>query len=297
MNDDAMDALIAAFQDHLENGSPEPSLDHLGDDERREALELVKIMKDTRGIDFNRSLPSLDSLLSDLQIGIGEAGPSWSSLSLDAIRSHVVSALGVTAEPIADGAAENEGIRSDAVVRCGGLRIRIQLRPDLTHTSELEDVDPRVAAGPIFGRLPDTAAVVLVMDDRDFSSVAIGPFDVDDYIGTPDGETHQPRIIRPVLGLVDTLRSIVEELAPDLTGDEANTNVETVDLLGIIQTESASACAAIVAEGKKSRTEAKIDTWANFDALPVLTKILEDAAAGKLTDTDLEARLTRAEAA
>jgi hypothetical protein len=297
MNDDAMDALIAAFQDHLENGGPEPTLHHLGDEEKREALELIRMMKDARGIDFNRSLPSLDSLLSDIEVGVGVDDLSGPSLTLDAIRGHVVSALGLSAEPIADGAAENEGIRSEALVRCGSLRIRIQFRPDLTHTSELEDVDPRVAAGAIFGRLSDTAAVVLVMDDQDFSSVAIGPFDVDDYIGTPDGQTHQPRIVRPVLGLVDTLRSLVEELAPDLAGDEAISDVDTVDVQGIIRAESVAACDAIVAEGKKSRTEAKIDTWSKFDAVTVLTRILEDAAAGKLTEAELDARLTRTEAA
>lgn len=297
MNEDAVDALVAAFQDHLENGSPEPSLDDLNDEEKREAVELVGMMKDARGIDFNRSLPSLDALLADLAVVADESDQSGTSLSLDAIRGHVVSALGRSAEPIADGAAENEGIRSDGLVRCGSLRIRIQLRPDLTHTSDLEDADPRAAAGAIFGRLPDTAAVVLVMDDQDFSSVAIGPFDVDDYIGTPDGRTHQPRIIRPVLGLVDTLRSIVEELAPDLTGDDAVTDVETVDLEGIIRAESAAACAAIVTEGKKARTKAKVDTWSNFDAYELLTRLLEDAASGKLDEADLDARLTPAEAA
>ncbi len=297
MNDDAMDAVIAAFQDHLENGSPEPSLHDLNDDEKREALQLFGIMNDARGIDFNRSVPSLDLSLSDLQVDAGERDSSAPNLSLDAIRGHVLSALGPSSEPIADRAAESDGIGSDALVRCGGLRIRIQLRPDFTHSADLEDVDPRVAAGPIFGRLPDTAAVVLVMGDQGFSSVAIGPFDVDDYIGTPDGRTHRPRVVRPVLRLFDTLRSLVEELAPDLTGDEAITDVETVDLQAIIKSESASACAAVVAEGKKARTEAKADTWSKFDAYPVLVRILEDAAAGKLSDAELEGRLSRTEAA
>jgi hypothetical protein len=292
-----MDAVIAAFREHLENGSPEPSLDHLTDDEKLEAIEVLQLMKDARGVDFNRSRPSLDSLLSDLELAANPNESFHAGLSLDAIRGHVVSALGSASEPIADGAADHEGIRSDVLVRFGSLRIRIQFRADLAHVSELEDVDPRAAAGPLFGRLPDTAAVVLVLDDPEFSSVAIGPFDVDDFIGAPDGDTHQPRIVRPVLGLADTLRRLVDELSPDLTGADAIANVDAVDLHGIIRAECAAACAAIVAEGKKARTEAKIEAWSSFDASGLLTRLLDDAAAGKLGEGELDARLTPAEAA
>ena len=229
------------------------------------------------------------STSSDARVTVG--------LSIDAVRTDVVSSLGSTSEPIADGAAQNEGIRSDAVVRFGSLRIRIQFRDDITTPAGLSQVDPQAAARPVFGRFPDTAAVVLVIGDQELSSVAIGPFDIDDFIGAPDGQVHRPQITRPILSLYDTLRWLVDELAPDLTGNSAIDDHETVELDDIISTECANACAAVVAEGKKSRTEAKKETWTDFDEAGFLTSLVQDAGSGEVTETDLDARLTRAEAA
>ena len=297
MTDNPVDEAVAAFLDHLENGGPQPSLDHLTEDERTEVAELIDLIKDARGVDFYRSRPSLDAVLAgtefehrlDPQVTVG--------LSIDAVRTDVVSSLGSASEPIADGAAQNEGVRSDAVVRFGSLRIRIQFRDDITAPDGLSQVDPQAAARPVFGRFPDTAAVVLVIGDQELSSVAIGPFDIDDFIGAPDGQVHQARITRPILSLYDTLRRLVDELAPDLTGDNVIDDHETVELDDIIRTECAVACAAVVAEGKKARTEAKKEIWANFDMGDTLATLVQDAVSGELSEADLDARLTRVEAA
>ena len=64
MMNDPVEAVIAAYLDHLEHGAPEPSLDHLGDDDRLRAIDLMDLMRDGRGIDVYRSRPSLDALLS-----------------------------------------------------------------------------------------------------------------------------------------------------------------------------------------------------------------------------------------
>jgi hypothetical protein len=297
MADDSVDAVIAAFLDHLENGGPEPSLDHLTADERTEATELIDLIKDARGIDFYRSRPSLDTVLAGTEFEHQLDPRATVGLSIDAVRTDVVSSLGSASEPIADGAAQNEGIQSNVVVRFGSLRIRIQFRDDITTTAGLSQVDPRTAAGPVFGRFPDTAAVVLVIGDQELSSVAIGPYDVDDFIGAPDGQVHQPRITRPVLSLYDTLRRLVDELAPDLTGDDAIDDHKTVELDDIIRTECATACAAVVAEGKKARTEAKKEAWADFDEAALLASLVKDAASGEPSEADLDARLTPAEEA
>lgn len=297
MTDKPVDAVIAAFLDHLNNGGPEPSLDQLTEAERTEATELMDLMDDARGVDFYRSRPSLDAVLAGTEFEHRLDQPVTAGLSIDAVRADVVSSLGSPSEPIGDGAAQNEGIRSDAVVRFGSLRIRLQFRDDVTTPSGLSQVDPRVAAGPVFGRLPDTAAVVLVIGDQELSSVAIGPFDIDDFIGAPDGQVHQPRITRPVLSLYDTLRRLVDELAPDLTGDDAIDDHEAIALDNIIRTECDSARAAVVAEGRKARTEAKQETWADFDDAALLSSLVGDAASGELSEADLDARLTPAEAA
>lgn len=300
MTEDSVDAVIAAVLDHLENGGPEPSLDHLTEDERTEATELIDLIRDARGVDFYRSRPSLDAVLAGTEFEHQLKPPDTAGLSLDAVRTDVVSSLGSASEPIDDGAAQNEGIRSDAVVRFSSLRIRIQFRDDITTPAGLSQVDPRSAAGPVFGRFPDTAAVVLVIGDQELSSVAIGPFDIDDFIGAPDGQVHRPKVTRPVLSLFDTLRRLVDELAPDLTGDDAVDDHETVELDeldDIIRSECVTACAAVVAEGKKARTEAKKETWAKFDETAVLTRLAEDAASRELNEADVDTRLTPAEAA
>lgn len=297
MADDRVDAVIAAFLDHLEHGGREPSFDHLTEGERAEAKELIDLIKDARGVDFYRSRPSLDAVLAGTEFEHRLEPGVTVGLSIDAIRTDVVSSLGSASEPIDDGAAQNEGVRSDAVVRFGSLRIRIQFRDDIATPAGLSEVDPRAAAGPVFGRFPDTAAVVLVIGDQELSSVSIGPFDIDEFIGAPDGLIHQPRITRPVLSLYDTLRRLVDEFAPGLSGDDAADAHETVDLDNIIDSECSAACAAVVAEGRKARTEAKKETWGSFDGGALLASLVKDAASGELTEADMDARLTPAEAA
>lgn len=297
MTNDPVDAVIAAFIDHLENGRPEPSLDHLTQDERTEAAELIDLIRDAQGIDFYRSRPSLGAVLAGTEFEHRLPQSDTVGLSLDAIRSEVIGSLGAASEPIEDGAAQNEGIRSDATVRFEGLRIRIQFRDDITSPADLSQVDPRAAAGPVFGRFPDTAAVVLVIGDQELSSVAIGPFDIDDFIGAPDGQIHQPAITRPVLSLFDTLRRLVDEFSPNLISDDAVDGHETVELDEIIRSESLAACTAVVAEGKKARTEAKKETWSNFDDTALIARLVQDVAYHELSETDLEMRLTPAEAA
>lgn len=297
MKNDPVDEVIHAYLDHLEGDAPEPSLDHLAPEERVLAQDLINSLIAGRGIDPYRSRPSINALLTGTELEHLLDPPVTTGLTIDAVRTDVVSSLGLASEPVGDGAAQNEGIRSDAVVRFRSLRIRLQFRDDITTPAVLSQVDPRAAAGPVFGRFPDTAAVVLVIGDQELSSVAVGPFDIDDFIGAPDGQVHQPRIVRPVLSLYDTLRRLVEELAPDLTGHDAADDREPVELDEIIRTECVTACAAVVADGKKARTEAKKETWAGFDEAALLVSLVKDAASGELTEAVLDARLTPAEAA
>jgi hypothetical protein len=297
MANDPVDAAIAAYMNYLENDGPEPSLDHLTDEQRREALELISVIEDARGVDFYRSPPPLDAVLTGSELGHQISPPLTVGLSIDAIRVDVVGSLGSAAEPIIDAAAQAEGIRSDAVVRFGALRIRIQFRDDVPTVSDLGRIDPRAVAGPIFGRFPETAAVVVIIGDDDRSGVAIDPYDTEEFIGTPDGETYPPRITRPVLPLYDTLRSLVDELAPDLAVGGGEDHHEPVDLAEIAEEECADAQAAVVTEGRRARTDAKKETWGAFDELPLLVSFCQSAAAGHLSEVELDERITAAAAA
>ena len=64
MENDPVEAVIAAYLDHLESDAPQPSLDHLAEEDRQRAQELITLMLDGRGIDIYRSAPSLDMLLA-----------------------------------------------------------------------------------------------------------------------------------------------------------------------------------------------------------------------------------------
>ena len=294
---DPVDAVIAAYHDYLENGGTEPSLDHLDEDQRREAVELIDLMKDVRGVDFYRSAPSLDTVLAGTDLEHKIEPPVTVGLSLDAIRADVVSALGAASEPMVDSAAEDEGVRSNAVSRYGPLRIRYQYRDDVASAGDLALVDPREAVGGVHGRFPETAATVLVIGDPELSSVAIDQYDTEEFIGSPDGRIHPPRIARPVLPLFDTLRQLVEELAPDLSVDDVADGHDPVELAAMIEAECRDACAAIVAEGNKSRTDAKKEEWAVFDGQTFLAALTGDAASGGVTEAEMSERIAAAVAA
>lgn len=297
MTSDPVDEVIQAYLDHLEEGAPEPSLDYLTHEDRALAEDLIDSLKAGRGIDPYHSRPSLHTLLADTDLAPLLDAPVNTGLSLDAIRVEVVSALGAAAEPIVDSAAEDEGVRSDALSRYGPLRIRFQYRDDIATPAELALVDPREAVGAVHGRFSETAATVLIIGDAELSSVAIDQYDTEEFIGSPDGELHPPRITRPVLPLFDTLRRLVDELAPDLSVDDIADDHEPVELADMIEAECREACAAIVAEGKKSRTEAKKDEWPDFDGQAFLAALTRDAASGGLTEAEMSERIAAAVAA
>ena len=62
MTNDPVDAVVQAYLDHLEEGAPEPSLDHLTPNERKLAHDLIDSLKAGRGINPYQSRPSLSSL-------------------------------------------------------------------------------------------------------------------------------------------------------------------------------------------------------------------------------------------
>lgn len=297
MTSDSVDEVIQAYLDHLEEGAPEPSLDHLTPDERDLAQDLIDSLKAGRGIDPYRSRPSLHSLLAETGLASLLEDEVDTGLTLDAIRADVISALGAASVPVVDSAAEDEGVRSNALSRYGSLRIRFQYRDDITSAAELALVDPREAVGAVHGRFPETAATVLVIGDPEFSSLAIDQYDIEEFIGSPDGQLHPPRITRPVLPLFDTLRRLVDELAPNLAVDETVGDQEPIELADIIETTCRDVCETIVAEGNRSRTEAKKVEWTGFEGDAFLTDMAAAAAANGLTEAQLRDRITAAVAA
>lgn len=296
MTNDPVDAVIEAYIDFLDGGGEEPVLDHLTSAERALAEELIASLGAGRGMDPFRPRPPLGALLAGTEFeGWLSAPVSSDLLSIESIRTDVIRVLGSGITLAADGAATVEELLSHGVLTVGTTRLRVQLRADFGEPTELAELDPAVAAGAIFGRFPDTVGVIVVMGDAARSSVAIGPFDVDECIGAPDGILRAPRVRRPVLPLCDVLRAYLSEVAPDLTATSPTIAPEQLDLTDYARAAATSAIGDIAVEGSKARTPAKTGTWsamngAEIDALTALTVAV---ASGELSPDDLESELER----
>lgn len=299
MTNERVDAVISAYLDFLDGTGSEPSLEQLTPDERALAQDFMDSLKAGRGIDPYQSRPSLNSLLAGTEFESWLTPPATEGLTIDAIRTDVMSSLGSGVGLCEDGAAITEGLRSNAVITIDGTRLRIQFRDDLSSPELLAQVNPQAAAGPVYGRFPDTASVILVIGDAEFSSVSIGPFDIDDCIGAPDGQVRAPSIYRPVLPLHDTLRACLEEVAPDLSASGAAPVPQYLGIEDVAQSEAADAVGDIVAEGKKARTAAKTETWAEMNGaeIDMVRGIVLAVSTGELDSSELGPHIERSASA
>lgn len=295
MSTDPVDEILDAFLDHLEAGAPEPSLDSLDEEDRARAQQLIELIRTGRGIDARRSRPSIDALLAgtEFEDWLDDAEGAADADPFDVVKTEVVSALGLTATPRRDVEALQDNVRSDAVVVFRGARLRLQFRADVAGT-QLSALDPQSAGGPVFGRFPETVGLIVVAGDTDLSSVAISPFDVDSYVGAPDGAVHVPAIRRPVLPLRDTLKLYIDEVAPDLSVADGELKRSRVDPLELVRAEVRRAIAAIVAEGKKARTPAKKEVFGDFDSrTEEVTSLVAAIVTGEISPDRLEERIDR----
>lgn len=294
MTTDPVEQFLDAYLDHLETGADEPTLDSLDDADRARAQELIDMMRAARGIDARLSRPSLDAMLSgtEFEDWLDEHAPDEPDM-FEIVLAEVVSALGLDAAPRRDVEALQDSLRSDAVLVYRGARLRLQFRPDLD-ASQLAAPDPQSVAGPIFGRFPETAGVILVANDVDLSSVAISPFDADSYLGTPDGVLHIPEITRPILPLRDSLKLYLDEVSPDLSAGDRPAATTPIDPAEVVRSEVRAAIDAIVSEGRKARTPAKRDAFnAMHSATEDLTALVTRVVRGDVDPDDLRAEIDR----
>ena len=262
-HDDPLDAVISGFLDHLEGEGELPSLDHLTPGERVRAVELIASLKAGRGIDPYASRPSIEELLADTpyEEALGAASSRELAAGLD---EQIVAQLAhLSARVFADRAATGiPGVRSDCVVLVQGVRLRVQVHEELSGPAQLASLDVSEAAGPIYGRFPDTAGVVLLYPDGDLSSVIVDPFDLEYCIETPSGTVGSPGTRRVVMPLRDAVQSYLEEVAPTLDvlpGPSAPP--DPFDLAVLAQQVAAAAVRAVASEGTRARIAAKRDTW------------------------------------
>lgn len=296
-NNDPVEAVLTAFLEYFESGGDEPTLEHLSAADRERAERLLSLMRAGRGIDPYSSRPSVEHLLAGTQLEhlltntVGRATVPVANVAA-AVRAHLEGYLPLPVVVLAED-ANIEGVSSDVVVHVGAHRLRLQLRHDLNEPAELANLDPAASAGPIFGRFPDTAGVLLAFPDEAFSSLAVDAFDTVACIETPNGTLAGPATHRPVMPLLDTVRAFLEELAPslDLTG-EPGTDRTTVDPAAIGHRCAALAVASARTDGAKARIPAKKQTWTSLSDAHVgaLAHLVSDAMVG-LSRDQLAARV------
>ncbi|HSK97605.1 MAG TPA: hypothetical protein VK891_13380 [Euzebyales bacterium] len=314
--DDRVDAVVAAFLDHLEGLGVAPALDGLDADERARAEALISSLEAGRGIDPSASRPSLEQLLAGTPLatalhagraeGRGSAGAGERQRAggrgsagagddlLGRIREQLTRYAPFHVDIWPDDAAAAVGIDSDVVALVSAQRLRIQIRDDVDGPSALAALDPAAVAGPVFGAFPDTAGVIVVHPDDELSSVAIDPFDTEHCIETPAGTVTPPATHRPVMPLVDTVRAYLDEIAPalDTTSGLEGLPAAEVDAAGIARDAAIRAVERVVLEGRRAKIDAKQATWSALGEpeTDAIVDLVLDAIAG-LEPATLESRI------
>lgn len=303
-SDDRVDAVVAAFIDHLEGLTEAPALDDLDADERARAEMLIGSLEAGRGIDPYASRPSLEQLLTGTPL---ESALDASRFGVEVRRSAAPGdeILGRIRDQLIlyapfhvniwpDAAAAAIGISSDFVALVSAQRLRIQIRTDVDEPAMLASLDPAAVAGPLYGAFPDTAGVIVVYPNDELSSVAIDPFDTEHCIEAPAGTVARPAMHRPVLPLADTVRAYLDEIAPalDTTVDLDAMRVDEVDPAVVARDAAARAVERVVADGRRAKIDAKRIAWSGLgqQEIDAIADLVVDAIAG-LDHATLESRI------
>jgi hypothetical protein len=297
-SDDRVDAAIEAFLDHLDGRGDEPDLHDLDEQERARVGALVASLRAGRGIDPFASRPSLEQLLAGTPLEAAvpptEPGPPPGPDLLDEIRRRLRSYLPFHVAVWPDTGAAGLGIGSGFVALIAAQRLRLAISGETASGSDLAQLDPVAAAGPVYGAFPDTAGVIVIHPDADLSSVAIDPFDVEDCIATPSGSSQRPRVRRPVLPLADTVRAYLDEVGPvlDAGGDVETLTAGEVDVGAVALTAAGRAVEAVAAAGRRAKIRPKRDTWSALGQpeIDAIGDLVLDAIAG-LDEQALAARI------
>lgn len=253
-----VDKVIDAFLDYLEGNREEPTLDHLTDDERVEALRLIDSIRAGRGLDPYSSPPSLESLLAGTTFdGSLERDLPIDDDMLDLVRGE----LGPDAAVVRDVDASERGLAGDFVLLVEGQRLRVVV---VAATTALTGDRALASAHALFGAFPDTCGVLLVHPDAEMSSIAIDPFDAAECIVVPSGVVERPRARRPVLPFLDSVRLYMEFVAPDLSDSAGPLERRELDAAALARVAAQRSVEAIAADGQRARIPAKKEAWGSF---------------------------------
>jgi hypothetical protein len=202
---DPVEAVMVAYLEHLEGVGPVPTVDHLGDEDRRRAQDLMAAMGGGRGINPRVPRPSLESLLDDTPLAalIPALSPTKGT-DLEGVR-RVLAGIDARVR------AEVDASRPAVVMSYLDLRARFVLVPGST-PAVTRKVRAQVEA--IFREDPDTSRVgVVAARSAELVTQLISVDDVADTITTPRGERHTRW--EPPLPLALAARRLLEQSAPE----------------------------------------------------------------------------------
>jgi len=236
-HNDAVDAVLAAFSDHLEHGSPRPTLDHLDLQDRRLAEQLMRLTETGRRIDPSASAPSLEALLagSEFADDLVRAASAPEAPILDRVQ-----ALLTDVDPRAEVQVDDEGF-----VSFGYLDLLARFHP-------LDSEDPSLPGDALRALFDadsyvDLVALVAAQTDELLTRV-VSRYDVDPTISTAANRSASPA--PSILPLALASRAILEHSAPEW--GEFSLDPAAADLVVIADLE-ADIAARIVAQEAKRR--------------------------------------------
>lgn len=285
---DPVAAVVNAYLDYFEAGaigSP-PLLDHLPTGERREAQALIANLSGARQFDPTVAAPSLERLLHGTVFLAALPPDPQGHDDLELLRGRLEDLfpweVDVRQEEVRIGA-----VGTNYVVTVRGQRLRAQLRADTRTPADLRSTEIIASVGAIFGQFHDTAGVVLIHRDRDFSSVIVDPFDPQQCIEVPTGNLVGARPRRPILPLTDAVRAYIEEITPPFAPIDLRTassfrndGIAAVDIDEIVNSQ----VNAVVQRGRRARTREKIVAWTGLDQRDInaLSDLVRAAYGGDL---------------
>ena len=293
-NNDPVEAVIQQYLRYLEGEGEMPGLEHLTPDDRERAQRLLNSLEVARGMEPEASRPSLEKLLVDTKHfeALRPTG-STRSVGIEDVREHLGSLPRGPIRVEVDQLAKSAGLRSDFVVFVAGHRLRVQVRDELPDSSALRTPDAVVTASPVFGRFHDTAGVVVLVPDEDFSSVVIDPFDSEYCIETPTGRLKGPRVTRPVLPMADAIRAFLDEIAPVFDSIPSLGFDPNVAQSFDAQSIARQVVGTLVENGRRARISAKKAAWSALGDVEVdaIAGLILDASRGEIDEDALDDRL------
>lgn len=292
---DRKEDLIDAYLRNVDEGGNVPSLSDLPPADRGEVEATFKMLDSIAGIDANL-VPNLED--DPVAKGLGfvpEAGANVTSLAPEpAWRQAVtreIELLNRSASVERDVEANQiPEVRSDLLLRVGGMRIRvIRVESDeLQHASEL-----LLEANRVFNRFPETAAIACVAFDEDLLAQVVEARDCRSAVEPPAGKLMPPRPRRPQLPLRSALVSYLEGVEPiwDPPSAAAGIREDASSIDEIAHEVASSVIGRLSEEGSKARTPAKRETWIPLGEREVrhLARLLIDIHRGSVESTDIAA--------